>query len=222
LYEADFGSGKIFRFDPTGNRSTFATGLSNPTGLAINSAGNLFEADRTSGAIYEFTPAGSKSAFASGLSAPDGLAFDRVGNLFVSNVGDNTITEIAPNGAKTTFASGLNYPTGLAFDSAGNLFEADTGSSLIYKFTPAGARSLFVHGGADGIAIDRTDVLFAAGSTGGLLEIQPDGTETEFASDISSAAFVALQPTPVPEPATYSVVGGLALLGFAAWSRRQR
>ena len=53
-----------------------------PTGLAFNSAGDLFEADHGSGNIYEFTPGGTQSTFASGLNAPDGLAFNSAGNLF--------------------------------------------------------------------------------------------------------------------------------------------
>ena len=49
-------------------RSTFASGLYGPYGLAFNSAGNLFVADYGSGNIYEFTPGGVRSTFASGLN----------------------------------------------------------------------------------------------------------------------------------------------------------
>ena len=65
-------------------RSTFASGLNDPSGLAFDSAGNLFVADAVSGAVYKFTPAGVRTTFASGLSYPNGLAFDRAGNLFVA------------------------------------------------------------------------------------------------------------------------------------------
>lgn len=47
--------------------STFATGLTDPNGLAFDSAGNLFVADEwagDSGQIEEITPNGSKSLFA--------------------------------------------------------------------------------------------------------------------------------------------------------------
>jgi len=33
LFEADLGSGTIFKFTPDGNKSTFAFGLSEPFGL---------------------------------------------------------------------------------------------------------------------------------------------------------------------------------------------
>src|SRR5713101_2695245 len=69
LYESDLGSGNIYEFTPVGTRSTFASGLNGPTGLAFDSSGNLFAADN-SGNIYEFTPGGTRSTFASGLIAP--------------------------------------------------------------------------------------------------------------------------------------------------------
>ena len=62
------GSGNIYEFTPGGARSTFASGLDSPGGLAFNSAGDLFVADSDSGNIYEFTPDGVQSTFASGLS----------------------------------------------------------------------------------------------------------------------------------------------------------
>jgi hypothetical protein len=46
-----------------------------PTGLVVDSSGNLYEADLQSDQIYKFTPAGVKSTFASGLNAPEFLAF---------------------------------------------------------------------------------------------------------------------------------------------------
>src|SRR5437764_1191804 len=76
LYEADNRSNRIFKFTPAGIKSTFASGLNVPFGLAFDSSGNLFEADQGSGTIFKFTPAGVKSTFASGLSAPSGLAFE--------------------------------------------------------------------------------------------------------------------------------------------------
>ena len=76
LYEADYGSGTIFKFTPAGTKSTFASGLNYPNGLAFDGSGNLFEADFGSGTIFIFTPGGTRSTFASGLNGPIGLAFE--------------------------------------------------------------------------------------------------------------------------------------------------
>jgi hypothetical protein len=71
---SDSGPGTITEITPGGVQSTFASGLLQPTGLAFNSAGNLFVASGSDN-IYEYTPGGVQSTFASGLSEPVGLAF---------------------------------------------------------------------------------------------------------------------------------------------------
>jgi DNA-binding beta-propeller fold protein YncE len=59
-------------------RSTFATGLNAPIGLAFNTAGNLFVANQGDGTIDEITPGGIKNTFTSGLLFPEYLAFQGV------------------------------------------------------------------------------------------------------------------------------------------------
>jgi hypothetical protein len=61
----------ILKFTPTGVKSTFATGLNFPRGLAFDNAGNLFVAEIAvppPGDILKFTPGGKKSVFASGFN----------------------------------------------------------------------------------------------------------------------------------------------------------
>ncbi|MGA3163191.1 MAG: PEP-CTERM sorting domain-containing protein [Verrucomicrobiota bacterium] len=48
-------------FTPGGVKSVFASGLSVPEALAIDSTGDLFEGDGGSGNVYEFTPGGSRT-----------------------------------------------------------------------------------------------------------------------------------------------------------------
>ena len=59
------GSGVISKFTPTGAKSTFASGLDSPYGLAFDRTGNLFlsEVERP-GTIVKLTPDGVKSTFA--------------------------------------------------------------------------------------------------------------------------------------------------------------
>jgi sugar lactone lactonase YvrE len=188
LYEADYSSGTIFKFAPVGTKSTFASGLNSPSGLAFDGFGNLFEADNGSGTIFKFTPAGTKSTFASGLSAPYGLAFDSSGNLFEADQFSGTIFKFTPAGTKSTFASGLSAPYGLAFDSSGNLFEADSGSGTIFKFTPVGTKSTFASGLAFpyGLAFDGSGNLFEADLLSGtIFKFTPVGTKSTFASGLA-------------------------------------
>src|SRR5207302_456962 len=118
LSEADNSSNTILKFTPDGTKSTFASGLNRPFGLAFDGSGNLFEADDGSNTIFEFTPDGTKSTFASGLSDPTGLAFDSSGNLFEADQGSGTIFVFTPSGTRSTFTSGLSAPSGLAFERA--------------------------------------------------------------------------------------------------------
>jgi hypothetical protein len=194
LFVAAYSSGQIDAFTPTGAQSTFASGLSQPLGLAFDRAGNLYEADANSGNIYKFTPAGVQSTFASGLNRPVGLAFNSAGTLFVANSGTGQIIEITSGGVQSTFASGLNQPLGLAFDSGDNLFEADSGSGNIYKFTPTGAQSSFASGlnTPFGLAFDNAGNLYEADDAGGVInKFTPAGAQSTFASGLSQPVGLA-------------------------------
>jgi sugar lactone lactonase YvrE len=176
--------GNIYKIAPDGVRSSFASELNGPLGLAFDSTGNLFVAS-FGGAILKFAPDRTQSIFASGLNDPEGLAFDAAGNLFVADGGN--VYEFSPQGARTTFASGLGHGSGLAFDSAGNLFVVDTDTGNVYKYTPGGARSTFASGLSYpfDLAFDSAGSLFVtdwgSGSGGHISKVTPDGTRSTFA-----------------------------------------
>src|SRR5947209_4429658 len=120
LYESDTGDNTIFKFTPGGVKSTFATNVGDPQGLAFDSNGNLFVADAgKNNSIFKYTPDGVESTFATGLGKPEGLAFDSDGNLFVGDNADSNIYMFTPGGLRSTFASGLFNPSFLAFSPSG-------------------------------------------------------------------------------------------------------
>ena len=100
LFVADYGSNTIYKFTPSGSRSTFASGLNGPAGLAFDGNGNLFESDNGSGNIYKFTPDGSRTTFASGLNSPSGLAF-------APTIPEPSTVSLLGIGAISLFACGL-------------------------------------------------------------------------------------------------------------------
>lgn len=188
LFETDTNSGNIYKFAPDGMRTTFASGLAAPIGLAFDSAGNLFVTNNGD-PIDKFAPDGTQSTFAVlDNAAMRGLAFDSAGNLFAADGNNNTIYKFTPDGTQSIFTTGLNAPLGLAFDSTSNLFEADAGSQSIYKFAPDGTQSTFATGLLFvGLAFDNAGNLFATDlNTRSIYKFAPDGTRSTFATALNS------------------------------------
>ena len=199
LFVADGGSGNIYEFTPGGAKSTFASGLNGPFGLAFNSTGDLFVAANGSGNIYEYTPGGAKSTFASGLYEPRALAFSSVGILFETG-GFDTIYEFTPGGVQSTFFNSiyLQNPGSLAFNSAGLLYVGSFSS--IYEFTPGGVESILVTGvnGPYGLAFNSAGDLFEADeASGNIYEFTTLGARSTFASGLDDPIGLAFQPVPV-------------------------
>lgn len=207
LYVAIAGSGQIQQFTPGGVSSTFATGLSDPEGLAFDAQGNLFVAnshypDFGAAEILEFAPGGAKSVFASGLGSTTALAFDASGDLYVGDDFNLKIYKFTPGGVESTFASGV-YSVGLAVDAQGNLFNSDPypgGTTLftprIEKFTPGGAMSIFATdpgGYPAGLAFDSSGNLFAIDANyGTIFRFTPGGVRSTFSSGFPDALDLAI------------------------------
>lgn len=184
----------IFRFTPSGEKSTFASVASNQLlGMALDSSANLFVSDGS--AILKFTPEGTRSTFASKNNI-SGLAFDTSGNLFAADFFNRILFRFTPEGTESTFASGLDGPAGLAFDRHGDLFVADR--TAIRKFTPGGVGSSFASEvNSHGLAFDGRGDLFAADEIQDeIFRFTPDGTKTTFASEVNFPMAVAFEPIP--------------------------
>ena len=136
------------------------------SGLALDSAGNVYVADKGNNSIRKLTPAGlvttlagssqgsaDGSGSAARFSGPSGIAVDHVGYVYVADAGNGTIRKVTPDGQVTTLAGvalqtgsndGLatsahfNSPSALAVDGAGNLYVSDTRNCAIRKVTPSG------------------------------------------------------------------------------------
>jgi len=142
--------------------------FNHPSGIAVDSAGNVYVADSYNNTIRKISTAGVVSTIA-GLggvagstdgagtvalfNTPIGLAVDASGNLFVADTGNSTIRRVTPTGTVTTLAglagiaglrngSGVeawfSQPKALALDAGGNLFVADSGNAAIRKISSNG------------------------------------------------------------------------------------
>ncbi|RZT39215.1 NHL repeat-containing protein [Cupriavidus agavae] len=175
LYVADSANNMIRKITPAGVVTTVAgttlyghadgTGAAasfyTPSGIAVDSAGNVYVADMNNHMIRKITPAGVVTTLAgsttlgradgTGTAAqfylPQGIAVDSDNNVYVSEKGNSTIRKITPAGVVTTIAGGLSNgsvdgdgpsatfwsPWSLAIDSARNLYAAELGNNIIRK-----------------------------------------------------------------------------------------
>jgi sugar lactone lactonase YvrE len=155
--------------DGTGNNAR----LLNPTGVAVDSAGNIYLADGgdhtvrkvTAGGVVT-TLAGSSgqggSADGNGSDArfvyPFAVAVDGAGNVYVTDIGNHNIRKITPGGGVTTVAGTVgvsgsldgtgtaarfSFPQGIAVDGLGNIYVADTNNSTIRKISTSGVVTTF-------------------------------------------------------------------------------
>jgi hypothetical protein len=143
------------------NGAATSAQLSNPYGVAVDSAGNLYVADSgnsrirkvTNGTIATVAGNGTQGfsgdngvATSAQLNNPFGVAVDSIGNLYIADSGNSrirmvsngVITTVAGNGAYGYSGDGglatsaqLGGPDGVAVDSAGDLYIADTGASRL-------------------------------------------------------------------------------------------
>jgi len=177
LYIADHDNDRIRKVTLGGTISTAAGGgsggdggpataawLVQPSGVAVDAAGNLYIAETVHDRIRKVTPGGTITTVAGGGSGgdggpataaslwmPSGVAVDAVGNLYIADTGNNRIRKVTPAGTITTVAGGgsggdggpataacLASPGGVAVDATGNLYIADSNNYRIRKVTPAG------------------------------------------------------------------------------------
>jgi sugar lactone lactonase YvrE len=184
VYVADTGNNTVRAITPGGTVSTLAgspgssgiadgTGggaqFNQPTGIGVDSNGNVYVADAWNQTIRKITSdgvvttlagvAGSAGSVDGTNSAarfnwPAGVAVDAAGNIYVADSFNHAIRLVTSSGAVTTLAgllgvwgnadgtnSGARFcrPAGLALDGAGNIYVADTGNQTLREISPIGS-----------------------------------------------------------------------------------
>jgi len=167
VYFSDRGNRRVRRIAPNGVITTIAgngsgatsgdnglavnAGVTAPSGLVLDAAGNLYIADQVANRIRKVTPGGiittvagtgvegftgdMGQATAATLSRPTDVDIDSAGNLYITDLGNTALRKVAANGVINTIFTSTNMSTHTSVDGAGNLYFADIGACALMKLT---------------------------------------------------------------------------------------
>lgn len=175
--------------------------FSNPHGIAVDRAGNLYVGDLGGRSVRMVTPGGVVTTLINGIDFPESLVVDAAGNLVVG--ANCAIWRVAPVTGLSLVAGNpgecgavdgdaastrLGTVSAIAVDASGNILAAD-GTGL-HKITPAGDSTLLMRSrgfstvgpagtgnvsSIEGLVFDPAGNLLAA-APGGVYRIAPDGS----------------------------------------------
>lgn len=197
FYVANWSAGTVLRFLPSGERSTFASGLSGPSGLAIGAEGDIFVASYSEDLVWRFTPSGERSVFVRGLATPAGLAFDARGRLLVANRRTNQILAVYPDARIDVVAQGLQTPVGAVELPGGRLMVSNIagGISVVGEDSAARTMNTDLRSPGPGIVRASDDAVYVVdygGSTVSRIDVQ--GRRSIVADGLSSPVGLAESP----------------------------
>lgn len=194
VFVADTRNNKIRKISPDGMVSTYAgtgnygttNGPANsstfgfPTGVEIDTDGNLYVADHGTHIIRKVSTDGQVSTLAgiayipgdadgdpgiAKFNKPYGLSLDLNGNIIIADNWNHKIRSVTPDGIVSTIAgtgviggedgagnaASFNYPWDVTVDSAGIIYVADGLNSVIRKIIPEGIGEVSTLAGTTGV-----------------------------------------------------------------------
>lgn len=163
------GTGTV-GFSGDGAAATTAN-LGTPSGIAVDSQGNLYLADSGNLRVRKFTVGGNINtvagngkvsysgdggpATAAQMNGPLGVGIDKGGNLYVSDSRNQVVRQVAKSGTISSIGSGsFVLPQGVAVDSAGDVFVADLQGNVVRRIGTDGSFTTFAGNGTQGYSGD--------------------------------------------------------------------
>jgi serine/threonine-protein kinase len=169
--------GRVVELAPGSSTPTVLpfSGLYQPQGLAVDSAGAVYVADFNNRVVKLTAGSTSQTVLPfTGLNYPEGVAVDGQGNVYVVDRGNSRVLKL-PTGSNTPIVlpfNGLTNPDGVAVDPAGNVYVTDTDNNRVLMLAAgATAQTVLPFTGVAvpwGIAVD---------SAGDVLVTEHDGNQ---------------------------------------------
>jgi sugar lactone lactonase YvrE len=174
----------LFRLDANGEMTEFSGDITNPTGIAFDSTGQIFVSSRMDGTVYRITAFKEAVPFVRNLGVATGIAFDdsdtmyvgdRTGTIYkVNGIGEESVwAQLEPSVSAYHLAVGPDSalyvagPTVASFDSIMRV-DADGEIGVFYRGL----------GRPQGLAFDEQGNLYVVASLRGrrgIVRISPDG-----------------------------------------------
>ncbi|HEX3425032.1 MAG TPA: protein kinase [Acidimicrobiales bacterium] len=252
VFVSDFGNHRVRRINPDGTITTVAgdgqagfsgdggsaasAELSEPGGLALDAAGDLYIADVGNNRIRRVTPAGAISTVAGDslagytgdngraidaeLNEPQGVAIGPDNSIYIADFGNNRIRRVTPGGMITTVAgdgqggfNGSKLATGAELNeptgvavAGGDLYIADFGNNRVRRVT-SGIITTFAG----------NDMAGSGGDNGQAINAQLDGPEAVAISRSGGVYITDLGHSEIRFVNTGGIimtVGGSGIAGF--------
>lgn len=203
--------------------STSSSAFSEPTGLAVDAAGDVFVGDSANNEVKEIVAVNGSipgsptiKTLGSGFNYPVGVAVDGSGNVFVADSGNTEVKEmVAVNGsipASPTInilGGGFSNLQGVEVDAAGDVFVADAGNNAVKEMVavngsiPASPIINVLGGGFNrphGVAVDGSGNIYVADTDHNAVEEMPPGCAssscvTTLGGGFSEPTYVAVDPS---------------------------
>ncbi|MCS5575214.1 MAG: NHL repeat-containing protein, partial [Pseudomonadales bacterium] len=225
LYVADILNHRIRKIDASGNVTTLAgSGTSGfkdgsgdvarfnqPSGVAVDTSGNVFVADAWNHRVRKIDPLGNVTTFAgsgsrdsvdgyrtsAAFDVPYDVALDSSGNLYVADRFNYQIRKITPDGTVSTLAGSgssgsadgaadvatFDAPAGIVVDASGNVYVSGG-----RKVDPAGNVTTFTSIYPEGLAVDSSGNLYLSEYGNKVYKIDSSGKMTTLAGTGSTGS----------------------------------
>jgi uncharacterized protein (TIGR03437 family) len=165
--------------------SAVSARLNHPSGVAVDTSGNVYVADRGNGLIRMLSATGTIATIAS-FDQPSSVSVDAAGNLYLADSGSRRVRMMTPQGRLSDIA-GAALPVCALASPDGSVYIADAGAQRILRVLN-GTAYIVEEGVRDpgGMALDRAGNLYFTDAAR-VRKLPPSGP----ASDIVPGAWKA-------------------------------
>lgn len=193
LYAAGASFNSVYKVALDGSHTTYASGFSQPVGLAFDASGNLYVSNVNNNVVNKVAPGGTSVTTFGTAANPRYLAVDASDNVYVGSVNSGAVVKFTPDGSSSLFAT-LAGPFGLAFAADGTLYVSGPVAASVYTVSAGGTVSPFATSGLitpTGIALDAAGNVYVADNNAGSVTRFIGGVPSTYASGLGSALGLA-------------------------------